>query len=321
LVAFVVPINLNQRAFELCLEAHAAADELHIIGRQEPSSALILDFGVDAAGGLEAGLRLAEICTAGLAQISLVPADRSIWHGAAVQVVSDDPVRACMASQYAGWKLAHGKYFAMGSGPMRAAAGKEAIFDKIGFRETAEVAVGLLESSKLPPAELCQGIAADCGVGPAQLILCVAPTASQAGTIQIVARSVETALHKLHELGFDLVRVASAFGTAPLPPVAGEDLSAIGRTNDAVLYGGDVTLWVRGDDESVAEIGARVPSSASSDFGEPFAAIFRRYDCDFYKIDPHLFSPAAVTFCNLDTGRTQRFGGIAADVVQKSFLS
>jgi methenyltetrahydromethanopterin cyclohydrolase len=318
---FIVPINLNQRAFELCLEAHAAADELRIRGRQELGSALILDFGVEAAGGLEAGLRLAEICTAGLAQISLVPADRSTWRGAAVQVVTDDPVRACMASQYAGWKLAHGKYFAMGSGPMRAAAGKEAIFDKIGFREVADVAVGVLETSKLPPGELCQMVAADCRVGPAQLVLCVAPTASQAGTIQIVARSVETALHKLHELDFDLARVASAFGTAPLPPVAAGDLAAIGRTNDAVLYGGDVTLWIRGDDESVAAIGPRVPSSASPDFGEPFAAIFRRYDCDFYKIDPHLFSPAAVTFCNLDTGRTKRFGQVLPEVVQKSFLS
>lgn len=316
-----MPINLNQRAFELCMEAHAAAEDLRICGRQGTGSALILDFGVEAAGGLEAGLRLAEICTAGLAQVSLLPADRSIWHGAAVQVMSDDPVRACMASQYAGWKLAHGKYFAMGSGPMRAAAGKEAIFDKIGFRETAEVAVGVLESGKLPPGELCQTVAADCRVGPAQLILCAAPTASQAGAIQIVARSVETALHKLHELGFDLARVASAIGTAPLPPVAGDDLSAIGRTNDAILYGGDVTLWFRGDDQSVAEIGPRVPSSASTDFGEPFAAIFRRYDCDFYKIDPHLFSPAAVTFCNLDTGRTQRFGRVVPEVVQKSFMS
>ena len=148
---------------------------------------------------------------------------------------------------------------------MRAAAGKEAIFDTIGFRETAEVAVGVLESSKLPPAELCQMVAADCRVGSAQLILCVAPTASQAGTIQIVARSVETVLHKLHELGFDLSRVASAFGTAPLPPVAGDDMAAIGRTNDAVLYGGDVTLWFHDDDDSVAEVGPSVPSSASPD--------------------------------------------------------
>jgi methenyltetrahydromethanopterin cyclohydrolase len=315
-----VTISLNQQAFELCLEAHAAADELRISGRQDAGGPLILDFGIEALGGLEAGLRLAEICLAGQAEVALVPADRSLWSGPAVQVTTDNPVRACMAAQYAGWKVEHGKFFAMGSGPMRASAGKEAIFESIGYRERADVAVGVLESRKLPPPELCDRIAADCGVSSSHLILCVAPTASQAGTIQVVARSIETALHKLHEIGFDISRVESGYGTAPLPPVAKNDLAAIGRTNDAVLYGGEATLWVRGDDESVTAIGPRVPSSASPDFGEPFAAIFQRYDCDFYRIDPHLFSPAAVTFHNLDTGRTQRFGQVSHEVIQRSFL-
>ncbi|MEX2141670.1 MAG: methenyltetrahydromethanopterin cyclohydrolase [Pirellulales bacterium] len=314
-------ISLNQQAFELCLEAHSAADELRISGRQEAGGPLILDFGIEARGGLEAGLRLAEICLAGQGEVALVPADRSVWSGPAIQVTTDDPVRACMAAQYAGWKLEQGKFFAMGSGAMRAAAGKEAIFESIRYREQADVAVGVLESRKLPPSELCDRIAADCGVNASHLVLCVAPTASHAGTIQIVARSIETALHKLHELRFEISRVESGYGVAPLPPVAADDLAAIGRTNDAILYGGEVTLWVRGDDESVAAIGPRVPSSASPDFGEPFLAIFQRYDCDFYRIDPHLFSPAAVTFCNLDTGRTQRFGQISPEVIRRSFLS
>jgi methenyltetrahydromethanopterin cyclohydrolase len=320
-IIFVVTVNLNQQAFELCLEAHAAADELRIVGRQQPGGVLLLDFGIEAPGGLEAGLRLAEICLAGQAAVTLVTADRSLWRGPAVQVMTDNPVRACMASQYAGWRLEHGKFFAMGSGPMRALAGKEAIFETIGFRERAEVAVGVLECRQLPPPELCNSIAADCGVSASHLILCVAPTASQAGTIQIVARSIETALHKLHEIGFNIARVESGFGTAPLPSVARDDLAAIGRTNDAVLYGGEVTLWVRGDDDSVTAAGPRVPSSASADFGEPFATIFERYGRDFYKIDPHLFSPAAVTFCNLDTGRTYRFGQVSPDVIQRSFMT
>ncbi len=198
-----------------------------------------------------------------------------------------------MASQYAGWQIIVGKYFAMGSGPMRAAAGKEALFDAIGFREQPEFAVGVLETRKMPPDDVCQALASACGVAPEGLTLLAAPTASEAGTVQIVARSVETALHKLFELGFDLGRVQRGNGTAPLPPVADDDLAAIGRTNDAILYGGEVTLWVHGDDASLQEIGPRVPSCASSDFGEPFAAIFKRYKHDFYAVDPHLFSPGA----------------------------
>jgi hypothetical protein len=134
-------------------------------------------------------------------------------------------------------------------------------------------------------------------------------------------RAIETAMHKLHELGYDLQSVVSGFGSAPLPPIAADDMAAIGRTNDAILYGGQVTLWVQDSDDRLAEIGPRVPSAASRDFGQPFAAIFERYDRDFYKIDPLLFSPAQVTFMNLSSGRAHRFGQTRSDVLQNSFAS
>ena len=111
----------------------------------------------------------------------------------------------------------------------------------------------------------------------------------------MVARSVETALHKLHELGFDLSRVVSGQGSAPVPPVAEDDLAGIGVTNDAILYGGRVTLYVCGDDASLAEVGPQVPSCASADYGQPFAEVLASYNHDFYQIDPLLFSTATAT--------------------------
>ncbi len=54
----------------------------------------------------------------------------------------------------------------MGSGPMRAAAGTEAIYDTIGFRESAEDMVGVLETRKPPPPAVVAKIAAACRVGP-----------------------------------------------------------------------------------------------------------------------------------------------------------
>ena len=163
-------------------------------------------------------------------------------------------------------------------------------------------------------------LAEACQVFPERLTLLVAPTASQAGGVQIVARSVETALHKLSEIGFDLARVESGFGVAPLPPVAADDLAAIGRTNDAILYGGEVTLWVRGDDGELETLGPRVPSDSSRSW-PAVCAIFERYERDFYRVDPHLFSPAAVTFVNLDTGRTHRFGKLLSAVIEQSFAT
>ncbi|HUE72299.1 MAG TPA: methenyltetrahydromethanopterin cyclohydrolase, partial [Pirellulaceae bacterium] len=220
----------------------------------------IIDCGVQAPGGLEAGRMVAEICLAGLGQVAIVPGDQDLWPGPAVTISTDQPIAACMASQYAGWQITGENFFAMGSGPMRAAYGKEKLFDDIGFRERPSRAVGVLETSKLPPEEVCRKIAADCGVEPKALTLVCARTASIAGHVQVVARSVETALHKMHELGFDLNRVQSGYGIAPLPPIAKDDITGIGRTNDAVLYGGFVTLWVRGDDESLVDLGPKIPS-------------------------------------------------------------
>jgi len=256
---------------------------------------------------------------AGLGDVQFVPAPAEFPPGPAVMVTTDHPVLACMASQYAGWQIARDGYFAMGSGPMRAAAAKEPLFARLGMHEKAEAAVGILESRKLPNDAICQELAKSCGVEARNLTLLVAPTASTAGSVQVVARSVETALHKLLELGFDLSRVVSGWGLAPLPPVSGDDLVAIGRTNDAVLYGGEVLLWVRGDDASLEAIGPRVPSGASPDHGQPFAAIYERAGRDFYKIDPHLFSPAVVTLANVDTGRSFRFGHTLPRVIHESF--
>lgn len=314
-------LNLNQRAADLCAQIAHEADLLRLSSRWLDCGSEVIDFGIETAGGLEAGRRLAEVCLAGLGRVELVPGDPAVWPGPAVQVTTDWPVAACLASQYAGWELKTDDYFAMASGPMRAVAGREELFDTIGYRETAGACVGVLESGTFPTDAVCRLVAEKCGIFPERIKLLVAPTRSQAGTVQIAARSVETALHKLHELGFDVTRVASGWGVAPLAPMAADDLAAVGRTNDAILYGGHAVLFVRGDDASLREVGPNTPSSASPDHGWPFAEIFARYNHDFYAVDRQLFSPAVVTFVNLDSGSTFRFGEFRADVLTQSFGS
>ncbi len=316
-------MGLNAAALELCDALVRETESLRIAVRETPAGTRIIDCGVDAPGSIEAGRRLAEVCMAGVGHISIVPAEPEIWPGPAVQVTTDQPVLSCMASQYAGWQIAEGKYFAMGSGPMRIAAAngdsREELFDKLQVSEKPSVAVGVLEAAKLPPDEVCKKIATACGVDEDKLTLLVAPTASLAGTFQVAARSVETAMHKLSELDFDVHCVESGWGVAPLPPVAKNDLEAIGRTNDAILYGASVVLYVRGDDDAIREIGPRVPSSSSAAHGQPFVEIFEAAGRDFYKIDGQLFSPAQVIFNNLDTGNVFVFGRVEPEIVRKSF--
>ena len=313
--------SINQRAKEI-VDACLIDARFGIEQQETDSSATVLDFAKNRTGTMAAGIALARICMADLAEVSITPSDYSDLTGLPlprVNVATDFPLLACMASQYAGWPLSEGEYFAMCSGPARSLRGKEEMLEELNLVHTANVAVGILESSTLPTAEVIQTFAASCKVKVENVTLCVAPTASLPGTIQVVARSVETAMHKLHELKFDLTTVRSGFGSAPLPPIAGDDLTSLGWTNDAVLYGGCVNLVVETDDAAIEAVLEQIPSCSSSDFGKPFLEIFHAYEKDFYKIDKLLFSPAQVVINNMTTGRTFIAGAIRNDLLRKSF--
>jgi methenyltetrahydromethanopterin cyclohydrolase len=224
-----------------------------------------------------------------------------------------------MASQYAGWAITPEGYFAMGSGPLRARARVEKeLFSKLGYAEEAERGVLVLETRTLPTDTVAAWVARKSGVPASGLTFVVAPTASLAGGVQVVARVIETGLHKMETLGFDVTTVVSASGTAPLPPLAKNDLRAIGRTNDCVLYGGQARYVVRASDDELASLAARLPASASKDYGTPFYEIFKRYDNDFYKIDPLLFSAAEVWLTSATSGRTFHAGRLNPDVLRAS---
>jgi methenyltetrahydromethanopterin cyclohydrolase len=311
-------MTLNEMANRVADELERFA-ERYRVKTSRVAGARVIDCGGAVVGSLAAGLMMARACLADSGEVCYVPCPVPEVGGPAVQVTTDDPVRACLASQYAGWQVSVGKFFAMASGPMRAVSAREEIFHHIPGKEESPFAVGVLESAKHPTDEVVAAVVAKLPPVAEHLTLLVAPTMSIAGTTQVVARSVETAMHKLHELKFDVTQVVSGYGVAPLPPVATDFVQAIGRTNDAILYGGKVTLWVRADDEVIAAVGPKVPSSASRDHGAPFADVFAKYGGDFYKIDPLLFSPAEVEFRNLKTGKCHRFGRIEPTLVRKSF--
>jgi len=317
---FAMTLQLNQSAGRVCQSLIDDPARYGVEISQLACGARVIDCGVNAPGGLEAGRTLAEICLAGLGRVEFVPSSAGSVTTANVVVTTDHPVAACMASQYAGWEIKSDDFFAMGSGPMRAVGSREKLFDDIGFREEAnENVYGVLESGKLPPDAIAVSIAESCRIEPAKLTLLVAPTASIAGVVQIVARSIETALHKMHELKFDLSQVKTGMGVAPLPPVASDDMAGIGRTNDAILYGAEAMLWMTGDDAELMDICFKTPSCTSADHGKPFGELFAGYDYDFYKIDPLLFAPAMVSFTNLETGASYRYGEFRPDIMRESF--
>src|SRR5262245_1477362 len=317
----MIDLRMNERAWALVDRAVSDAAALRIRSETLPGGARVIDAGVEVEGGLAAGCLLSEVCMGGLGHIAfaaLAIAGDS-WPG--VQVWTDHPAEACMASQYAGWAITPEGYFAMGSGPLRAKARVEKeLFEHLGYAEDVTRGVLVLETRTLPTDAVAEWVAKKAGVAPDGLTFAVAPTASLAGGVQVVARVVETGLHKMETLGFDVRRVVSAMGTAPLPTPAKNDLRAIGRTNDCVLYGGQARYVVRAEDAELGELAHRLPASASNDYGTPFYDIFKRYDNDFYKIDPMLFSPAEVWLTSATSGRTFHAGRLNPEVLGASLF-
>jgi methenyltetrahydromethanopterin cyclohydrolase len=312
-------LRMNETASEIVESMVDQADLLRVRASRLRNGARVIDAGVDTDGGYDAGLILAEICLGGLGNVNFTPIQIGGQSYPGVIVWTDHPAVACMASQYAGWAISVGKFFAMGSGPLRAHARVEhELFEKLGYEERAEEGVLVLETRTLPGEEVASWVAEKARLQPAQLTFVVAPTASLAGGVQISARIVETGLHKMETLGFDVRRVVSAWGTAPLAPVAKNDIRAIGRTNDCILYGGQARFTIRAGDTELEQLVARLPASASRDYGTPFAEIFQRYEGDFYKIDPLLFSPGEVWLTSTETGKTFHAGRVNPEVLEAS---
>jgi methenyltetrahydromethanopterin cyclohydrolase len=314
-------LGMNERASVLADSYIDRAAELRIAVQTLANGARVVDAGVAVPGGFGAGLALAVLCMGGLGHVEFVSLtiDGEAWPG--VNVWTDHPAEACMASQYAGWAINPEGFFAMGSGPLRAKARVEReLFGRLGYAETAARGLLVLEGRTLPTDAVAAWVAGKAGIAPGAVTFVVAPTASLAGGVQIVARVLETGLHKMETLGFDVTRVVSAMGTAPLPTTAKSDMRAIGRTNDCILYGGQARYTVRADDAELEALASRLPASASADYGTPFYDIFKRYNNDFYKIDPLLFSPAEVWLTSATSGRTFHAGRLNPGVLRTSLF-
>lgn len=313
-------LGMNERAWVLADRCVSQVAEMRIGVRMLPTGTRVLDCGAEVSGGLAAGLALAEMCMGGLGHIALttMTLGGESWPG--IQVWTDHPVEACMASQYAGWAIAPNGYSAMGSGPLRAKARVEGeLFDKLGYSEKrATRGVLALEGRTLPTADVAEWVARRAGLEACDVTFAVAPTASLAGRVQVVARVLETGLHKMITLGFDVRQVVGAIGIAPLPPPAASDARAIGTTNDCVLYGGQARYTIAAGDDELERLAEALPASSSKDYGTPFGQIFERYNRDFYSIDPLLFSPGEVWLSSATGGRTFHAGRLDPDVLRAS---
>ena len=313
--------SVSNRAAKIVDSIVADADALRVNVSTGSLGERLIDLGASALGGLEAGRRLGEVCMGGLGTVAFTKASGLPKWPLGVVVSSASPVIACLGSQYAGWTIqdeASG-FFALGSGPARALSRVEDLYKELGYVDHATHSAIVIEGDKAPPPAAVQKVADACGIAPKNLSVLFATTWSLAGTVQIAARVLEVALHKAHALHFPLENLLDGTGTTPIAPPFPDFVKAMGRTNDAIIYGGRIQLYVKGPDSDAKRLADGLPSNTCSIYGKPFAEIFADVNGDFYKIDPMLFSPAQVIVSNVETGSTFRAGELAPDIVDASF--
>ena len=320
--------SVNKLTQPLVQELLDNADKLRLGVQQLDNGCTIIDAGIDVPGGLEAGRIITEICMGGMGTVSISQSSYTDNWPLTINVHSTNPVLACLGSQYAGWSLSHEKYYALGAGPARAMATKEKegktvpveeLYKELEYQDSAETTALVIENDKIPPLEIIEKIVSACGVSADKLTIIVTPTSSIAGSVQVVGRVLEVAMHKAHELHFPLENIIDGSGSAPICPPHPDFVKAMGRTNDAILFAGQVHIFVKGSDEEAEKLAKELPSSTSKDYGKPFAEIFKACNYDFFKIDGMLFSPASVIVSNMETGNSYRAGKLDNALLDQSF--
>lgn len=316
-------ISINREAMKVVRRILEAPEALGVGVTRLPSGATVLDMGQTAPGGWVAGKYYTLITLGGLGEVSYEPfavGDRVL---SAVRVMIDHPVEACIASQIAGWRLEGARAGApILAGPARALnhANLDHYFDLMEYRDQADEGVIAIQTAEPVTDDWAVTIAHACGVNPSNLSILVAPNSSLVCAIQVAARIVEQSLHRLAEEGFDVRTVRYAHGFGVIPPLIADEIVAMGRINDSLLYGGISTLYVDTDDGAVETVVGKVVSSASRAYGRPFVEIYEEAGRDFYQIPLDLHSPAVLHINNLRTGRTFSAGEINDEVLNRSFF-
>jgi methenyltetrahydromethanopterin cyclohydrolase len=314
-------LSVNRMAWKLAEKLLDKQDFYCVKASKSTSGATVVDAGVNALGGFQAGRIITEICMGGCGKAHIGFKNYGDIELPSITVCTDQPAIAALGSQFAGWRIKEGNSIAIGSGPARALALKpKDIYEEIGYKDSSDKAVLTLESNTLPSDMLIEKVAGACNVKAENLIVVVVPTASVVGLTQVAGRIVEVGIHKLRTLGLSPKAIRYACGYAPIPPLCRDFEVAMARTNDAILYGGTVYCVVEQDDEAaLKKIVRQAPSSTSKDYGKPFLQIFREADRDFYKIDHNLFAPAVLMVNNIKTGQILKVGQINVRALEESF--
>lgn len=317
-------ISINQEAMKIVRHILANPSAVGTLVSRLENGATVIDMGIDAPGSWIAARQYTLITMGGLGEFSYETFPYPV-HGVrlpAVRVMVDFPLLACSASQIAGWRLEAGDFAPILAGPARASnENPDHHVAHIAYRDHHHEAVIAIQTREQVREAWAQEIARACRIQTHDLYILVAPNSSLVCAVQVAARIVEQTIHRLEEEGLPMESIFSAQGFCVLPPLIDDDLIAMGRINDTLLYGGEATFYLRHpDDRFIEALANKVVARSSSAYGKPFIEIFEAANRDFYAIPLDLHSPAVVHLNNLTSGRTFSAGQINETVLGQSFF-
>ncbi len=285
--------------------------------------ATVIDCGINKDGGWEVAKLFTKILFGGTNEIEYgVFSDKiNDINYRSVIVSSDFPVLQQAGCNISGWELKKGHFAPILAGPGRTVARKpNDWFAKYSDYEDSHCeAVITVESSSIISSQEVKDLIQATGVLAKDLYILVAPSGSTVCSVQVAARILEQSLHRLCDEGFNLGAIIEAHGYAVVPPVVKDDLLAMGRLNDVLIYGGQATYTVDCEDSEIEKVISIVPSFNSTEYGRIFKDIYEENGCNFFNIDMRTYSPAKLVMINQRTGNVFSSGEINIELLAKSF--
>jgi methenyltetrahydromethanopterin cyclohydrolase len=314
-------LSVNRGAMTLVRELIERADELQIEIETTTAGATVIDMGQRVPGSWEAGRLYAEITMGGLGSVSFGDFELAGHHLRSVLVSTEHPVEACWVAQKHADRRSGDPDDVILAGPAKALLVPiDPSVAQAGYQEMHRQAVAPLQLERRVTDDDIAWLARACQLPPRDIFVLVAPTPSLVCAIQVVARSVDNAMHRLHSAGLELTSIESLRGSAPVPPRADDELSALGRINDSLMYGTQVHAQVRysGDLSAVA---TQVASQPPASRGRPFLDILAAADNDFHNVPLDVFCIAEMSITDIDSGSSATAGDLDYDLLATSFYT
>ena len=315
-------VSINKRAMEIVRTIIKEKEALNIGVFTLKNGSTVIDMGVNYTGGYQAAKHLVEITLGGLGYLQYGNFDLDGLELPQVEIYVDSPVIACLSSQLSGWTLPELKtdnIVPLISGPIRTIVKEDSFAKAFPYEDKSDEVVVALQGGLIPDVKLTDYLASKSGVDPDKVYVLTAATGSLAGMVNVVARTLETSLWRLHDLGFNPEKVISAWGKAPIPPISKDEYTSMIRSNTYVYYGGTVGLTVDCDDKEITDILTKVVLSkeTTEQYGMPFGKLLEEANGNIFEMTKFVHSVAKVIFYNIRSGNTFRCGTTDLEVLKE----